>query len=124
MGMGSLQSSPSLEKIPIPAKQYNATYIDQMDVITECTYISIDGMTFIDGKRGQGNYTIPFDNIDQVFFRINTERLIGVVTLRSGETYELILNKNKKAYGRTKYGIFQIKVLDLKKMIITNLPQN
>ena len=64
--MGSLQGPAPAEKIPIPVKKYNATFVDQMDVITECTHVSIEGATFLEGKRGEGNYTISFDNIDQV----------------------------------------------------------
>jgi len=78
LGMGSLQGSASGREIPIPAKNYRATFVDQMDVITECTHISIEGSTFLEGKRGEGNYTISFDNIDQVLFRLNLERLTAM----------------------------------------------
>lgn len=118
LGMGSLQGSAPAEKIPIPAKNYRATFVDQMDVMTECTHISIEGSTFLEGKRGEGNYTISFDNIDQVLFRLNLERLTAIVKLHSGGTNELILNKNHRAFGRTTYGTFQIRLMDLKKLTI------
>ena len=123
LGMGSLQGQAPVEKIPVPVRQYNATFVDQVDVFTECTHISIEGATFLEGKRGEGNYTISFDNIEQVSFRLNAERLTGIVKLRSGGTYELILNKNQRAYGRTTYGTFQIKLMDLKKLTIVTSPQ-
>ncbi|MBU0653336.1 MAG: hypothetical protein KKG96_10725, partial [Proteobacteria bacterium] len=84
---------------------------------------SIDGATFLEGKRGEGTYTISFDNIDQVSFRVNAEQLIGLVKLRDGGTSELNLNKTQKAYGRTKYGTYQIKMADLKKLEIRNAAQ-
>jgi hypothetical protein len=123
LGMGSLQGQAPVEKIPVPVKQYNATIVDQADVFTECTHISIEGATFLEGKRGEGNYTISFDNIEQVLFRLNSERLTGTVKLYSGGTHELILNKNQRVYGRTTYGTFQIKLMDLKKLTITSSSQ-
>jgi hypothetical protein len=75
-------------------------------------------MTFLEGKRGEGTYTISFDNIDQVSFRMNEERLNGIVKLRDGGTSELTLKETQKAYGQTKYGTFQIKLTDLKKLLI------
>lgn len=118
LGMGSLQGPATPEKIPIPAKKFIAVYVDQTDVITECSDASIDGATFLEGKKGEGTYTISFNNIDQVSFRVNAEQLIGIVKLRDGGTSELILNKTQKAYGQTKYGTFQIKMADLKKLVI------
>jgi hypothetical protein len=118
LGMGSPQGSASPEKIPVPAKKFTATFVDQMDVVTECGEVSIEGTTFLEGKRGEGTYTISFDNIAQVLFQMNAERLTGIIKLRAGGTSELILDNNQKAYGRTKYGTFQIKLKDLKKLVI------
>ncbi|MBU1745606.1 MAG: hypothetical protein KJ649_12035, partial [Proteobacteria bacterium] len=49
LGMGSLQGPATPEKIPIPVKKYFAVYVDQTDVITECSEASIDGATFLEG---------------------------------------------------------------------------
>jgi hypothetical protein len=122
-GMGSMQGPSSPEKIPVPVKQYHAAFVDQTDITTECTEMSIEGAIYLEGKRGEGIYTISFDNIEQVLFRLNADRLTGIVKLRAGGTTELILNKNQKAYGRTKYGTFQIKLIDLKKMTMAVPPQ-
>jgi hypothetical protein len=122
-GMGSMQGPSSPEKIPVPVKQYHATFVDQMDITTECKEVSIEGAIYLEGKRGEGNYTISFDNIEQVLFRVNADRLTGIVKLRSGGTTDLILNKSHKAYGRTKYGTFQIKLIDLKTMTVAAPPQ-
>jgi hypothetical protein len=119
LGMGSPQGSASPDRMPIPVKKYTAIFVDQIDVITECSEVSIEGMTFLEGKRGGGTFTISFDSIDQVVFRFNAERLNGILKLRDGGASELTLNSNQKAYGRTKYGTFQIKLADLKKMMIS-----
>jgi len=118
LAMGSLSGEGSPDKIPIPAKKFTATFIDQTDVITECRDVSIEGGAFLEGKRGEGTYTIPFDNIRSILLRMADGKLIGIATLHDGSIIELSLNKNHKAYGHTRYGTFQIRLADLKKMII------
>jgi hypothetical protein len=116
--MSALQNQ-SPEKIPVPEKKYVATFIDQTDMITDCRNISIDGETFLEGKRGSGTNTIPFEIITEVSFMLEGEKLNGTVKLRDGNVVQLLLNKNQRAYGHTKYGTFQIRLADLKKMILS-----
>lgn len=118
LGLGSLQGPASPDKIPVPVKKYTATILDQMDVVAQCSDVSIEGETFLEGKRGEGNYTISFDNIEQILFLFNADRLTGIVKLRDGGSSELTLNKSQKLYGRTRYGTFQIKLQDIKKLAI------
>lgn len=122
LGMGSLQGPASPEKIPVPAKKFTATVLDQMDIVAQCSDVSIEGETFLEGKRGEGSHTISFDNIAEVLFRLQGEKLTGLVKLRDGESSELTLIKNQKLYGRTRYGTFQIKLSDLKKLAIEAAP--
>jgi hypothetical protein len=117
LAMGSPQGR-NPEKIPIPAKKFMAVFIDQMDVVTECRDASIEGETFLEGRRGSGTNAISFANIQEVSFLLRNESLVGIIKLREGTTFELTLNKNQVAYGNTKYGTFQIKLGDLKKMTL------
>jgi hypothetical protein len=116
--MSALQTQ-SPEKIPVPEKKYMATFVDQTDMITDCRNISIDGETFLEGKRGNGTNTIPFEIIAEVSFMLEGEKLTGEVKLRDGNAVQLTFNKNQRAYGHTKYGTYQIKLADLKKMILS-----
>ncbi len=116
-GMGALQTQSPL-KIPVPAKKYLATFTDQADFVTDCRDVSIDGETFLEGKRGKGVDAIPFENITEVLFLQEGAQLTGIVKLRDGSTMQLRLDNNKMAYGYTNYGTYQIKLSELKKMIL------
>ncbi len=121
LAMGGSGGGPA-DRIPNVAKNFAAVFVDQNDIVTECTGVSIDGNTFLEGKRGQGTYTIGFEKIKSIVFRMNNGELLGTARLAgSGETM-LVLDKNKKAYGRTKFGSFQIRIANLKKMTITSAP--
>jgi hypothetical protein len=121
-GMGSQGGTPS-DKIPVPAKKFTAIFIDQMDITTECREVSIEGATFLEGKKGEGTFSVAFENIQTVVFRLNEGKLYGLIKLRDGGTMELLLNKERKAYGRTKYGTFQIRLHDLKKIMMGQADQ-
>lgn len=120
LGMGSMLENDSPEKIPIPSEKFDATYIDQMDVITECSEVSINGKTFIEGKKGEGLYTINFKDIREIVFLKKEDKLRGIVNLLNDESVDMILNNDHKAYGKTKYGTFQIVLAKLNKMIINH----
>jgi len=117
MAMGSGLDGDSPEKIPVPKEKFNATYIDQMDIVTECAEVSINGKTFIEGNKGSGVYTISFKEIRDISFLKKGDNLTGIVMLKNNERVELTL-EDHKAYGKTKYGTFQIEIAKLKKMTL------
>ncbi len=120
LAMGGSGGGPT-DRIPTAAKNIGAIFVDQNDIVTECTGASIDGNTFLEGKKGQGTYTIGFEKIKSVVFKMNNGELLGTAKLIGGGETTLVLDKNKKAYGRTKFGSFQIRIANLKKMTITSV---
>lgn len=120
LGMGSIIGENSPDKIPVPELKYTAMYIDQMDVMTDCNEVSIEGKTFVEGKKGKGLYTIPFENIKSILFMFKNEELTGIIKLRDGSETTLVLTKDHKAYGKVHVGTFQIKLINLKKMVFHN----
>jgi len=116
LGMGIMGEGPA-NKIPVPDKRYTVTFIDQMDVVMECSEVSIEGNTFVDGKRGEGIVAIPFDRIRSILFQMKEKDLHGLIKLTDGTEVDLVLNKDRKAFGKTEYGTYQIKLSSLKKMI-------
>jgi hypothetical protein len=87
-------------------------------MVTECRNVSIEGGTYISGKRGEGFLSIPFGNLTSITFFHTEGTLKGVIKLRTGSSIELIMKKDDKAYGLTRYGDFQIKLVDLRKIIL------
>jgi len=65
---------------------------------------------------------IPFENITEVLFLRDGEKLNGIVRLRDGNSIQLVVKSNQIAYGLTKYGTYQIKLSELKKMTISKSP--
>ncbi len=120
LAMGGSGGGP-VDRVPVAAKNVTAVFVDQNDVVTECANASIDGEAFLQGKKGQGVYTIGFEKIKSVVFRMQNGELLGTARLNEGGETTLVLDKNKKAFGRTKFGTFQIRIANLKKMTITSV---
>jgi hypothetical protein len=116
LGMGAIGGSASPDKIPEPVKKFSAMFIDQYDVATECRDVSIQGGTFIEGKRGAGTVAVDFDKINYVIFQQSAGVLKGIIKMKDDNTLELTLKKQLLAYGRTSYGTYQIQLGDLKMM--------
>jgi hypothetical protein len=121
LAMGGNSGNVSPERIPVPVKKFQAIFIDLSDIVTEAKDISIEGATYLEGKKGEGTFTIPFDKIQTATFLMNDGKLNVMIKLRDGATLQLIVSKNKKVFGRTPYGTFQISLGDLKKMTISGL---
>ena len=117
LGMSGV-GNESPARIPIPEKNFLASFMDHSDIVTEATMVTIDGGTFLEGKRGEGTYTIAFENIRYADFLLQKEELTARIILKDGSTQVLTVNKKAKAYGKTKYGTFQIRLADLKRMTI------
>jgi hypothetical protein len=120
LGMGSVGDTGTPGRIPVPDKKFTAVVIDQMDVATETRDISIEGGTFLEGKKGEGTFTVGFENIKFVNFLMSDGKLFGHAQLKDGKMVQLSLNKSKKLFGKTPYGTFQIPLGDLKKITITS----
>lgn len=121
LAMGGSGGGP-VDRIPTVSKNFGAIFVDQNDIVTECTSVSIDGNTFLEGKKGQGTYTISFEKIKSVVFRVNNGDLLGTAKLAGDGETTFVLDKNKKAYGKTRFGSFQIRIANLKKMTMTSAP--
>ena len=118
LAMGSITGNDTPDTIPVTEQKFRATFVDEMDIVTPCLEASINGKTYIEGKKGRGVYTIPFEQVEHITFLSQGEGVKGVVRLKNKDTEELTLDGTGKAYGRTAHGTFQIGITDLKKMII------
>ena len=116
MGMGPAGGSPG--SIPLPVKKFQAVVMDQQDVVTEIEDASIEGETYLEGKKGEGTFTVAFENMQAVNFLMNEGRLFGQVKLNDGTMVTLGLNGTRKVFGRTPYGTFKISLGDIKKLTV------
>lgn len=117
IGMGGLgEQDPA--KIPEPAQDFSATVMDQSDIASDITLMSLEGQTFLAGKRGGATISIPFENIEIIEFRMSGNDLYAAVAMKGQPQVELRMEKKRVLYGRLSYGHFAIRVEYIRKIII------
>lgn len=113
MGMGGLGGSPE-GTVPETDVPIRADLKDRDGISTSLNQFSMNGKTFLDTLRGQGQLTIPFQQIDTVTFsEVRDEELKVDVKLKSGNVMTLAIVSDAEFYGSTGYGAFQIKAKDV-----------
>lgn len=113
MGMGGLGGSPE-GTVPETDVPIRADLKDRDGISTSLNQFSMNGKTFLDTLRGQGQLTIPFQYIDTVTFsEVRDEELKVDVKLKSGNVMTLAIVSDAEFYGSTGYGAFQIKAKDV-----------
>jgi hypothetical protein len=116
-GMGGLgEQDPT--KIPEPAHDFSATVVDQRDIASDITLMSLDGQTFLIGKRGGATVSIPFKNIEAIMLFMRGNDLYATVAMIGQPQVELEMEKDRVLYGRLSYGHFAIKLEDIRKITI------
>ena len=113
MGMGGLGGHPE-GAVPKTDARIQADLKDIDGITTNLNQFSMNGKTFLDALRGQGQLTIPFEQIDIITFSEVREKELKVdVKLKSGNVLTLAILADAKFYGSTGYGAFQIKAKDV-----------
>ena len=120
VGMGGL-GGEELTKIPEPSDNFSATVIDQRDVSSSITLFSLEGQTFLSGKRGGSMVSIPFENIKEIDFHARGRDIFAMVTMKKEPQVELEMEKDRVFYGQLSYGLLSIKVEYVKKITIHGL---
>jgi len=118
MGM----SSKKANNIPVPAKNFNATVIDRDAFETTGTKISIDGEIFLTLTRGVGTYYIPFEKIKHIEFGSISDNWVNasVKLVDADEPIQGQVDGFLPCYGETSFGKFELKLKNIKKIIIAN----
>lgn len=120
VGMGGV-GEEKLTKIPEPDDNFSATLIDQRDVSSRITLFSLEGQTFLSGKRGGAMVSIPFENIKEINFYARDRDIFAMVTMKKEPQVELEMEKDRVFYGQLSYGLLSIKVEYVKKITIHSL---
>lgn len=113
MGMGELGGQPE-GTIPETDVRIEAKVIDRSGVETSLNQFSMDGKTYLDAMRGNGQLTIPFQQLATLTCgKISGDEMAVQVRLKSGSVLDLSIRKRALFYGSTGYGAFVIKAREV-----------
>jgi hypothetical protein len=102
MGMGG-GSGPANEKIvPIPDKNYTVQVTDSRSAKVEARRFTWEGKVYFQGQYGQASAATTSPNL-----------IMAKMTLTTGETLDIALDRSSKCYGETSFGTYEIFVRDV-----------
>jgi hypothetical protein len=85
---------------------------DQSGVTVEVTQVSYNGEVYLYGLFGDGQVTVPFENLQEVRFEPSNEpgKRVAFAALRDGSSVRVLVEEDIPAYGKTSFGTYQITV--------------
>lgn len=111
---GGLLGGSEENEIPAPDLDFKARVRDTGGLETEVRRISVDGHTYLSGKRGEAVVTISFDRMARIkFIQLTPEKFVGEISLKSGEKVDLELKSKTPCYGEASFGTYKIQLKDL-----------
>jgi hypothetical protein len=112
-GMGLLPEGPAT--VPKTKDNFAATVYDASGVSTRLTHFSIDKETYLPAKRGQGNLSMLFDDLEEITFQDST----ASVKLKGGQPPAVVgIDRRLTAYGLSDYGPYRITLKDVRRIVI------
>jgi len=111
-GMSGLDTQ-SMERIPMPAKNFEVEVLDLANVRTRLTQFSINGATYLTGRQGRADFTVAFDQLQSLDFRAVGDQLEAAVLLKAGHKVQLLVDPRLICSGRTSFGSYRIKAGDV-----------
>jgi hypothetical protein len=123
MGMGGLDFNEKPGEIPIPDRDVTATITDVDGTLLTLSQFSLNGQTVLNGKLGAGKVAIPLIQIKVLTIWTDAKALLAKVELSDQSSLTLSLDRGQTAFGRLKYGIYQIRIDQLKKVEIGSVSE-
>ena len=123
MGMGGFDFNEKPGVIPIPDKEVTATITDVEGTLLTLSQFSLNGQTVLNGKLGAGKVAIPFSQIKILTIWPDSKALQAKVELIDQSFQTLSLDRGQTAFGRLKFGIYQIRIDQLRKVEIGSVSE-
>jgi hypothetical protein len=117
MGLGG-GNGGSEKAIPIPQKNFTVTVSDTKGQKATAERFTWEGKVNFQGQYGSATITLPFQKVQAVKVLPSQgggspTTVLTRMTLRSGETLELSLDRASKCYGETAFGNYEIFLKDV-----------
>lgn len=121
MGGGDFNEKPGV--IPIPDREVTATVTDVEGALITLSQFSLNGQTVLNGRLGAGKVSIPFSQIKALTIWNDAQALLARVELTDQTSLTLSLERGQTAFGRLKFGSYQIRIDQLKKVEIGSVSE-
>ena len=121
MGLGGGNGGGSGSAIPLPQENFTVTVSDAAGKSLEAKRFTWEGKVYLRAQVGNATVSLPFAKIRTVsVLPGNTttapDLIRAGVTLKNGESVEVLIERGSKCYGQTKFGDYEIFFKDIAKI--------
>jgi hypothetical protein len=117
MGMGSIGGTQD-GTIPKTKENVRVQLVDRSGVSNELTRFSMDGNVFLNGRRGEGQVSVMFRDLQEVSFGpVSGSTMPADLLLNSGKRLQLKVEKNAIFYGEMGSGTYHISAGDVSRIM-------
>lgn len=115
-GMGGLGGPPG-GTVPETTEDVRVRLTDRSGLTTDLSRFSMDGEVYLVGRRGDGEASVLFRDLDRIDFgQVKGQEVPGDLYLASGKSVRLYIPKRLVFYGRTEFGAFRIQARDIQRI--------
>jgi hypothetical protein len=113
MGLGGGTEGGSGSNIPIPQENFTVTVADRSGQSLEAKRFTWEGKVEFRGQIGNATVNLPFNKVRSVrVVSAEGDKAATLakanITLRSGESVDVMIDRSTKCYGETKFGKYEI----------------
>ena len=113
MGLGGGTENNAQNTIPIPRENFTVLVKDRSGQEVQARRFTWEGKVFLRGQVGNATVSMPFDKVLSVKVLPPEGQTAGAqvraaVTLRAGDTVNVMIERGSKCYGETKFGNYEI----------------
>ncbi|BBD08799.1 hypothetical protein [Desulfovibrio ferrophilus] len=116
MGMGGFGDTDIVKKIPAPDRSFTVTILDDTDTTFTVSDFSVEGLTLVPVHLGKANMAIDFAKVKNVTLFEQGSELAATIVLSDGSTKKVTMSPKTMFYGRTPWGLMQLKAGDIKEI--------
>jgi hypothetical protein len=105
-------------EIPIPQENFTVTISDANGRSLQARRFTWEGKVFFRAQYGSATVTLPFSKIKSVTVAPEEKTALPAqihakITLKTGESVDVTLDRTTKCYGETKFGNYEIFMKDV-----------
>ncbi len=121
MGLSGSGGGIDEAAIPVPEQNFRVLLEDTQGRKVEAERVTWEGKVFLRAQYGKAVISLPFSNLRLIERSSGSDTVEGRqipinVTLRSGDTLVVGVERSSKCYGKTKFGNYEIFFKDLRRI--------
>lgn len=119
MGLGGVGDDDT--KLPKLKENIKIALTDIEGYKVSLDNVSVSDLIYLAGRAGKGKQVVELNLIKKIDFKPISEKEVNAeIYLKNGERIKLILDGQQKLKGKSRFGVYSIKLKDIKEIVFND----